>query len=96
MNRAGDPLTATVVGDRVEIRLPENPTTGYRWELVSGVIEVLDSVLEPTPGSAGALGAGGTRVLVVRVGDGDELVLELRRPWEAEALERRRVRLERT
>jgi inhibitor of cysteine peptidase len=43
----------------LRVRLPENPTTGYRWALVScGTLETLSNSF--APGDAG-VGAGGVR-----------------------------------
>lgn len=51
------------VGDVIEVKLEENPSTGYRWEVVS-VLEMIeltgDEYLEP---DTDAVGAPGTRVL---------------------------------
>ncbi|MEX3104103.1 MULTISPECIES: protease inhibitor I42 family protein [unclassified Streptomyces] len=82
-------------GDDVVVELPENPSTGYRWEITG--IEGLDVTGDdhtPAPtGPAGAelggaelVGAGGTRVLRLRAEKAGEGRLELlyRRPWEAE------------
>lgn len=91
----GGPSSVRVVDGIAEIRIPENPSTGFAWVPVEGVLDVLDSRFEPDRSSPRALGAGGTRVIVVRVAATDELVLGLRRGWQAEPVEVRRVRLER-
>jgi predicted secreted protein len=72
-------------GDVVEVRLPENGTTGYVWEvarLPPGVREEASSLA----GAGTAPGSGGTRVLRFVVDDGrglpGALRLVLRRPWE--------------
>src|SRR5438105_9627169 len=70
------------VGDRVTVSLPENPTTGYRWqvEVDDAVLRLVDDRFEaPTP----ARGAGGRRVLVFdAAGAGSTtLRLENRRSW---------------
>ena len=73
-------------GDVVEVHLPENPTTGYRWavEAKPDLVEQVDAS-EP-PSSLGAPGAGTTRVLAFRVcAAGEEpLRLRLARAWERE------------
>jgi len=87
----------TATGDLVEVRLPENPSTGYRWEPASGVSEVVDAYYAQSSGPAVA-GAGGTRVFRVRIEDVEEVLFVLRRSWEPpghEPLEQRRVRIER-
>src|SRR5258706_7930322 len=72
------------LGDTITIRLPENPTTGFRWELQpldANVLTLADDGYE----SGGSLpGAGGVRVLrlqAVNPGKHD-VVLRLRRAWE--------------
>ena len=91
MTREGEPLTVTTVGDLAEVRLPETPSTGYRWEPASGVAEVLDVRYEEESAGRPIAGGGGTRVFKVRIEDARELVFVLRRSWEREPLERRRV-----
>jgi inhibitor of cysteine peptidase len=75
-------------GDVVEVRLPENPTTGYRWhaemEPPGGLLAEEDRMEAGVGGSQP--GAGGTRVLSFRTGSPGvvRLRLKLRREWEAE------------
>jgi inhibitor of cysteine peptidase len=53
------------VGDVLEVRLPENPTTGYRWDFVApGNLSVVSDELAAQPG--GGIGAGGERVVRFR------------------------------
>ena len=72
------------IGDDLTIRLPENPTTGYRWEVRSGAdtvcLPVTDEYRAPKP----TPGAGGVHVWVFRAARrGDVgLVLVYRRPWD--------------
>jgi inhibitor of cysteine peptidase len=76
-------------GDRIVIRIPENPTTGYQWSLrdiPSLLVLERDEFMppsQPTPG------AGGERVVVLRAPAGiasgsGEVVLVLQRPWETQ------------
>jgi inhibitor of cysteine peptidase len=74
---------AARVGEEVSVALPENPTTGYRWEP-----EIDTSALEQTgdhyEGPAEPRGAAGTRRLtfkVLRPGPA-RLRLVKRRAWE--------------
>jgi predicted secreted protein len=72
------------VGEEVVLRLPENRTTGYRWQLaVPEGIAVTDDGYEP-PASA-APGAGGTRRFRLRptVAGTHRVTAGLRRSWEA-------------
>ncbi len=78
----GTSLQASV-GDTLSVRLPENPTTGYRWQQDSateGIIAVGDAF---TPSSTSP-GAGGTRLLrfSLDAAEGLPLRLSLRRAWE--------------
>ncbi|MBU6228580.1 MAG: protease inhibitor I42 family protein [Cyanobacteria bacterium REEB459] len=75
------------VGNRVVIRLAENPTTGYVWEMGnadSRLIEIKGSDYQESPGSG--VGRGGTRLfsLQAKAPGTVPLLLKLRRPWEAE------------
>jgi predicted secreted protein len=83
---AGRPVTMEV-GERIRIMLPENRTTGYRWQVSGGCAGIL-AVEEDqaTPGS-GQPGAGGTRVWVFAAkAEGQcELRFESARAWEKSA-----------
>ena len=71
-------------GDTVIVRLPENPTTGYRWQVVAGGAPLGDDFM---PASSGAAGAAGERVLRFSAPASGVMTLELdsRRAWEAGA-----------
>jgi inhibitor of cysteine peptidase len=82
--RAADDGTSRSVriGDLVTVRLPENPTTGYRWQsdLEEARLELVGDRFE---GAESPRGAGGDRVLVfeaVRAGSA-RLRLAKRRSW---------------
>ena len=73
---------------RLIVRLPSNPTTGYRWSLVQQTAGVLEPDGAPTyeQGSGGA-GAGGTetwKFVPIKAGE-ETLRLEYRRLWETDA-----------
>ncbi len=76
------------VSDELVVSLPENPTTGYRWQLDSPgsffAVENDDFVL---PRHAG-IGAAGTRLLTLRATAAGRasLHLALRRDWENDKL----------
>ncbi len=75
------------VGDIILLRLAENPTTGYVWEMGSldpQLIEVKNSIYQVSPGTG--VGRGGTRVfrLQAKAPGTVPLLLKLRRPWESE------------
>ena len=70
-------------GDVVVLRLAENPTTGYRWEIVSAKgfeVEADDF----TVALGGALGHGGERALRFKATVAGTARIEavLRRSWE--------------
>jgi inhibitor of cysteine peptidase len=83
------------LGEDLVIRLPENPTTGYRWEFRqsgTGALRLAQDVFEP--GSREAVGAAGrreVRFVAERAGKVRVEAVE-RRSWEApEAASRRQV-----
>lgn len=74
-------------GSVVSIRLEENPTTGYQWEiseLDSRVVELQDS--EYIGASKVVLGAGGLRIFTFEAKSPGvtQVRLKLRREWESE------------
>jgi inhibitor of cysteine peptidase len=78
-----------VLGESFEIQLPENPTTGYRWQLRSSgepILEVQDDSFQPTTDRPGA---GGMRRWRFRAGQegATNLQIEYRRSWEKAAVE---------
>ncbi len=76
------------VGQVLEVALPSNPTTGYSWQ-VAEVPAFLTQSGEPVFEAReddDVVGAGGTEILrfeVTGAGVG-VLLLEYRRPWEAD------------
>lgn len=74
-------------GDLIVIRIEENPTTGYRWEICmveQQVVEILDSDYLIAPG--GGIGSGGMRIFRFRAKSPgiSRVQLGLRRAWEPE------------
>jgi inhibitor of cysteine peptidase len=72
------------VGDELVLQLPENPTTGYRWQPESGLqVSAREDRFEP---AAEAPGAGGVRTLrfFLSIPGSSDLSFSLRRPWEVE------------
>ncbi len=80
------PASMTVAaGEEFDIRLPANPSTGYRWQigvLDERVVRLVDSRYEP--GATDRVGAGGTDVFsFVGVAKGrGRINLVYVRPWE--------------
>lgn len=72
-------------GDVIELRLPENPTTGYRWAFADHAgIEILSDKNDLTQGAAP--GAAAARIFVLRVlGGSTELRLRLGQAWDPHA-----------
>jgi predicted secreted protein len=72
-------------GDRVIIRLPENPTTGYRWQVEAKGPHALEPLSSSfLPYGDPAVGRGGIRTFVFKVracGDAP-LQFALQRSWE--------------
>lgn len=74
-------------GEVVTVRLPENPTTGYRWQLEpldGDVLAPLDDQYVAGSALAGAGGARTLRLSAARSGQA-QVVLSLRRSWEKKA-----------
>lgn len=70
-------------GETLSLRLAENPTTGYRWSVISSVgLELVSDQNEAGTG----IGAGGVRVIhwVARRVGSYELILKHWREWEGE------------
>jgi inhibitor of cysteine peptidase len=84
---SGDSV-ALARNQQLVVRLPSNPTTGYRWSLAQQSTPVLEPEGAPTyEKGAGAAGAGGTetwRFAPTQAGEGT-LRLEYRRLWETDA-----------
>jgi predicted secreted protein len=66
-------------GDVIVVRLTENPTTGYRWEVAGGASPSADDFAP----AGGGQGAAGERVLRFAAASGP-IALVLRRAWEAD------------
>jgi predicted secreted protein len=75
-------------GDRIEVRLESNPSTGYGWELdeFDGRVMSFDSSDYVAPDNA-AVGQGGVEVLRFTAVDDGESTLKLKywRAWEGDA-----------
>ena len=75
------------VGQQFILRLPSNPTTGFRWLLRDSAPQVLQSLgpeVYSNPEDAGLVGSAGVstwRFQVTKAGEG-QLALTYERPWE--------------
>ncbi len=79
---------AIAVGDVFSVKLPCNPSTGFKWEVKSINRKIAVSTgtaeFEESPAVPGMLGAGGTCVLRIKgVKPGTtKAIFVYRRPWE--------------
>lgn len=83
---AGSSPQALARGDELVVRLPENPTTGFRWQLTSsgaGELALVEERFVPGSGSADP-GAGGERLAryVGRTPGEVQIEAVLRREWD--------------
>ncbi len=83
---AGRPVTVAV-GERIKVTLPENRTTGYRWQVGGDCSRILSEEEDQATAGSGQPGAGGTRVWVFAAkAEGQcELRFESARVWEKSA-----------
>jgi inhibitor of cysteine peptidase len=91
---SGGPQTVRV-GQEVVIRIRENPTTGYSWELRqsgSGALRVVENRFEAGGGSTPMIGAGGQRIVRLVGERAGQVQIEMveRRPWESESASQQR------
>jgi inhibitor of cysteine peptidase len=99
VSESGGPVVLAV-GQELAVQLESNLTTGYAWEIVPPVPDIL-SVTDPgtyreSSGAEPRVGSGGTTSFVVRAARPGKGTLELvyRRPWETGVPPARTVRVE--
>jgi len=82
----GGVVTARV-GDSVVLKLEENPTTGFRWEIASVDSQVLALTQDEVQPASLGIGGGGLRVFhfMTKKPGTAELELRLVRSWESGA-----------
>ncbi len=83
------------VGEAVELSLPENRTTGFRWELkaqAGPVCALVKDEFEPAIGPPGQGGVHRWQFQAIRAGSG-EIQLQYRRHWEQNAAPARNYRV---
>ena len=73
-------------GTEIVLRLPENATTGYRWDVSqsgAGELRLVEDRFERQAGAVG-IGAGGVRIVRFRAGGVGQARLEAveRRSWQ--------------
>src|SRR5215213_6093818 len=86
------------VGERIIVRLKENPTTGYLWRLEKmpqESVRLLDQHFRPSQVTArGANGAGGVREFAFEPRRVGEIVIDLRKSFgDCEECDDQRARL---
>ena len=76
------------VGDSVRVQLSENPTTGYRWQLLTNGAPALRLVRDDFERSASGPGGGGTRywIFAAQCPGTAGLGMELQRSWQPQAV----------
>ena len=77
----------TGLGDRIVVRLPETPGTGFRWELAQPApLGIVLESSEFSTASGAQVGGGGFRTFTFLVQESTSARIELRRmrPWEGE------------
>ena|ERR671939_383593 len=95
MTREGPRTEVRVSTGPAEVRLPEAPTTGYRWSLPDPPPAVSLERTDYEPPARDREGGEGERIFFLRVTKEGTFDLEfhLGRSFEAEAVERRTVTL---
>jgi inhibitor of cysteine peptidase len=84
---SGKRLRVTL-GQPIVLRLPGNPTTGYRWQIAAAAGQAVRVVGDPTysvpPAAAGRVGAGGSFTFRLQAAQQGSTTLKLFyvRPWE--------------
>ncbi|MCX5786563.1 MAG: protease inhibitor I42 family protein [Elusimicrobia bacterium] len=80
------------MGETFQVSLPENPTTGYQWEVYKSGAPFVglekEEYIAPEENLSGHIvGRGGTKLLTFEAAKPGEaeLALRLRRSWEAES-----------
>ncbi|TET09736.1 MAG: proteinase inhibitor [Actinobacteria bacterium] len=79
-------------GDRINIKLESNPTTGYEWilggETDTSVVSLFDSKFVQTEKEEELVGAGGYEIFTFKAENSGqtEIILTYKRSWEEEEL----------
>ncbi len=93
MTTEGPSSELTAPNGLVDVVLPESPSTGYRWTMVSQDerAQVVDARFEDHLTGGPTAGAGGLRTFSLHVTGTAVLEFRLQRSWDTEPLERRTV-----
>jgi len=81
-------------GERLDIVLPANPTTGYSWQVEAdgAYLALLSQEFEPSGPGVGAGGQEAFQFRALQPGSTD-LRFHYRRPWEGQSIETRDYRV---
>ncbi len=77
--------TAVNQGSTITVRLEENPTTGYMWNMTTTPgLQIINDTYEPSDMSGTMVGSGGTRTWEISAAaKGDQKITAVyRRSWE--------------
>lgn len=90
LTRTDNNRTATVrVGERIEARLPESPTTGFAWAIdeTNSRLLALDGTDYTPPVESGFIGTRGQRTFIFTARQPGEVALKFKywRVWEGDA-----------
>jgi inhibitor of cysteine peptidase len=83
--------------DRIVIRLPENPTTGYRWAPEAGddrVVSLISSEFAPPTGSGAGAGGAVSLAFEARAPGEGSIRLKRWREWEGDFSVRERYAID--
>lgn len=72
-------------GSKIYVKLSENPTTGYQWEMsATSGLTLINDEYQQTPGSEGMTGAGGVHTFEYKAnGSGQQQISGIyKRSWE--------------
>ncbi|MFC4122868.1 protease inhibitor I42 family protein [Nonomuraea zeae] len=94
--REGPSSRVAASGGLIEVRLPEIPSSGYRWDLQNAgdpLVRVVSTRFEEDAGEKGMAGGAGTRTFVIELLDPSiqSIGFVLKQPWQAEAIEQRLI-----
>ena len=75
------------VGRELQVEIPENPTTGYRWELRAEPHSAIEILKDEFSRKSAGVGAGGIRIWTIKLKEPASVHLEalLRQPWEPDS-----------
>jgi inhibitor of cysteine peptidase len=81
-----DTIRVVQLGESVELRLPENPSTGYRWSIDIAPPEAAAVTASHWSPAGAGVGAAGTREFLITIKEAGKVTLraKLWREWQGE------------